>query len=91
MRIRYVLRDGMQAGIIYVTRRGVHIVGDGDLVNFFRMMGGLKDDDFIIHPLDDEGDQFIELSSPLDSEADVENAVEKELNNHGYVLSPRRF
>ncbi len=91
MPVRYVFKDGTQVGILYVTKRGVHLIGGGNLVNFFKLRGAVKDNELIVHPVDDEGDQFIEFAGPIDNKSEAETIVEKELNDHGYVLSPRRF
>ena len=91
MSIRYVFKDDTQAGMLNMTNRGIHIIGGGDLVSFFKSLGGVNGNDLIVHPIDMEGDQFIEFRRPMDGAREVEDMVEKELNKHGYVLSPRRF
>jgi hypothetical protein len=74
-----------------MTKEGIHIVSGPELLKFFKKLGRMEDRDLVIHPEDDEGDRFIELAKPFGSLSDAERHLEKEMEDHGYTLSPRSF
>lgn len=91
MKVRYVFRYGRQVGILYVAKNGIHVITGNELFRFLEWLGGIGQNDFIIHPEDDEGDRFIELAHPYPTHRGTELDLEQELEDHGYLLSPRRF
>lgn len=91
MPVRYVSRYDRQVGMLYVTNDGVHIISGSELFRFLEWLGGIGQNDFIVHPEDEEGDRFIELAHPYATQREAELDLEMEMEDHGYKLSPSRF
>jgi hypothetical protein len=91
MPVRYVFKYDRQVGILYVTSEGVHVISGNELFRFLEWLGGIGQNDFIVHPEDEEGDRFIELAHPYPTQREAESELEREMEDHGYELSPRRF